>query len=68
MAKYDEKFKLSIVQDYLLSEGGFNALSAKYSVSTGQIQLWTLALIWTFGHSGRYQSVQILDAWCALDG
>ena len=42
MAKYDEKFKLSIVQDYLLSEGGFNALSAKlkWTPKTGQQFKW----------------------------
>jgi transposase len=40
MAKYDEKFKKSVVQDYLAGGGGYKALAAKYGPTHGQIRHW----------------------------
>jgi transposase len=40
MAKYDEKFKRSVVQDYLAGGGGYRGLAAKYGVTHGQIRHW----------------------------
>jgi transposase len=40
MAKYDEKFKSALVQEYLSNGGGYRALSAKYGVGYGQIRRW----------------------------
>jgi transposase len=40
MAKYDEKFKKSVIQDYFDSGGGYQWLAAKYSVRHGQIKHW----------------------------
>jgi len=38
MAKYDEIFKRSVVQDYLAGGGGYRGLAAKYGVTHGQIR------------------------------
>jgi transposase len=43
MAKYDEKFKKSVVQDYLAGGGGYRGLSSKYGVTHGQIRHWVAA-------------------------
>ena len=40
MAKYDEIFKRSVVQDYLAGNGGYKGLAAKYGVDHGQIRHW----------------------------
>jgi transposase len=40
MAKYDEKFKRSVVQDYLAGSGGYKRLAAKYGIDHGQIRHW----------------------------
>ena len=40
MAKYDEIFKRSVVQDYLAGGGGYRGLAAKYGVTHGQIRHW----------------------------
>lgn len=40
MAKYDEKFKIALVQDYLAGNGGYKGLAAKYGVDHGQIRHW----------------------------
>ena len=40
MAKYDEIFKRSVVQDYLAGGGGYKGLASKYGVTSGQIRNW----------------------------
>jgi len=40
MAKYDEIFKRSVVQDYLAGGGGYKGLASKYGVASGQIRNW----------------------------
>jgi transposase len=45
MAKYDEKFKKSVVQDLLAGGGGYRTLSAKYGVNDGQIRHWVGAFL-----------------------
>ena len=40
MTKYDEKFKRSVVQDYLAGGGGYKGLASKYGVTSGQIRNW----------------------------
>jgi transposase len=48
MAKYDEKFKRSVVQEYLAGGGGYKSLAAKYGVSHGQIRHW----VGSYRHNG----------------
>ena len=43
MAKYDEQFKLEVVQRYLSGEEGAKRLSRRYGVSDGQIRRWIAA-------------------------
>jgi transposase len=45
MAKDDDEFKNSVVQDYLSNKGGYKSLGAKYSVSYGQIRRWVAVYI-----------------------
>ena len=40
IAKYDEIFKRSVVQDYLAGGGGYKGLASKYGVTYGQIRNW----------------------------
>lgn len=43
MARYDERFKLEVVQRYLSGQEGTNRLSQRYGVSSGQIKRWIAA-------------------------
>ena len=45
MAKYDEKFKKSVVQDFLAGGGGYRTLSGKYGVNDGRIRHWVGAFL-----------------------
>ncbi len=40
MARYDEKFKKQVVQDYLAGVGGYRALGAKYGIDQAVVRLW----------------------------
>lgn len=40
MAKYDEGFKLSVVQSYELGQQGFKALAQRYGLDHAQIRRW----------------------------
>jgi transposase len=40
MAKYEEKFKRTIVQKYLTGIGGYKALGAKYEVASSTVSKW----------------------------
>ncbi len=40
MAKYDEKFKIALVQEYLSNGGGYKSLTAKYGIHHGQLKRW----------------------------
>jgi len=43
MTRYDEHFKLEVVQRYLSGQEGANRLSRCYGVSSGQIKSWIAA-------------------------
>lgn len=43
MAKYDQAFKLGVVQQYLSGQDGFKQLAQRFGVSRGQIQIWVSA-------------------------
>lgn len=40
MAKYDEKFKRAVVEEYLKRVGGYKALGAKYGIAHSTVQKW----------------------------
>lgn len=40
MARYDEKFKQTVVQEYLSGSGGYKLLAAKYGVVHSMVQRW----------------------------
>lgn len=40
MAKYDERFKLRVVQQYLSGQEGTQRLGQRYGVSDGQLRRW----------------------------
>jgi transposase len=40
MAKYDERFKKKVVEDYLAGVGGYRVLGAKYGVDQAIVRLW----------------------------
>ena len=69
MAKYDEKFKKSVVQDYLAGGGGYRGLSSKYGVTHGQIRHWVAAyrqngddgLTKKFSHYSAEFKLQVLE-------
>jgi transposase len=69
MAKYDEKFKKTVVRDYLAGGGGYRGLSAKYGVTHGQIRHWVAAyrqngdsgLTKKFSHYSAEFKLQVLE-------
>lgn len=40
MARYDEKFKRAVVQEYLSGAGGYKALGGKYGVAASMVRQW----------------------------
>jgi transposase len=69
MAKYDEKLKRSVVQEYLEGGDGYRGLSAKYGVTHGQIRRWVGAfqqngvdgLTKKFSHYSAEFKLQVLE-------
>ena len=46
MSKYNEQFKLQVVQDYISGEGGAKLLGRKYEIPEEKVRTWV----------GRYRS------------
>lgn len=69
MTKYDEKFKRSVVQDYLAGGGGYKGLASKYGVTSGQIRNWVgfyrlngdKGLIKKFSHYSAEFKLRVLE-------
>lgn len=43
MRKFDVKFKLKVVRDYLSGKGGYKILAAKYDIANSQVRSWVMA-------------------------
>ncbi|MBR8313835.1 transposase, partial [Burkholderia dolosa] len=40
MTKYDERFKLEVVQRYLSGDKGYKALAREFGVGSTQVEQW----------------------------
>lgn len=43
MRKFDLRFKLKVVRDYLAGKGGYKILAAKYGIANSLVRSWVAA-------------------------